>query len=135
MRRTLPKFGGSLGSQANDNIEDFPEEGFKELEQYLAEMGIDPLLFTLIRATKKEDLLDINYNPNQKGSDQYIVQLGFYQGETIAEDRDEPSTITYKHRLYDRAALVFAAMNGSSGALKRIVHEYIFGSDKIQPDE
>ena len=118
----------------DDNTEDFPEEGFKELERYLAEMGMDTRLYTMIRDTKREDLLDIEYKPNHKGSDQFIVQLGFYQGETPDEDHDEPSPVRYTHRLYDRAALVFAGMNGSSAALRRLVDEYIFGSDKIKPD-
>lgn len=118
----------------DDNIKEFPEEEYAELERYLAQMGMDPRLYMMLRATKYEDLLEIEYNPNQKGSDQYIVQLGFYQGDTAAEDRNEPSPISYTHRLYRRAALVFSAMNGSSSALRRLVDEYTYGADKIEPD-
>lgn len=118
----------------DDNIKDFPEEEYKELESFLTEMGMDPRLYMMLRATKNEDLLELEYNPNERGSDQYIVQLGFYQGTTATEDRNESSPVTYSHRLYGRSALVFAGMNGSSAALARLVDEYTYGGDKIAVD-
>ena len=119
---------------AEDNAKVFPEEEYKELERFLAELGMDPRLYMMIRATKNEDLLEIEYNPNLKGSDQYLVQLGFFQGDTLAEDRDEPSPVRYTHHLYKRAGLVFAAMHGSQGALSRLVNEYTYGADKVEKD-
>jgi len=119
----------------DDNPKDFTEEKYTILERYLIDMDMDPRLYMLIRATKNEDLLELEFNPNQNGSQQYIVQLGFYQGDTLTEDHDEPSPVRYTHFLYRRAGLVFAAMNGSRGALKRLVDEYTYGADQIQPDK
>ena len=118
----------------DDNRKEFPEEEYAELERYLSAMGMDPRLYMMLRATKNEDLLELEYNPNQRGSDQYIVQLGFFQGEVSAVDSNEPSPVKYTHFLYRRAGLVFAAMNGSPVALKRLVDEYTYGADKIEPD-
>jgi TPR repeat protein len=118
----------------NDNTTDLEEEGYTELEKYLADMGMDPRLFMLIRATKYEDLLQLEYNPNQPGKDQYLVQLGFYQDEIIDEYRDEPSPVKYTHYIYGRASIVLAAMNGSRGAVRQLADEYTYGGEKVQPD-
>jgi TPR repeat protein len=118
----------------NDNTTDLEEESYTELEKYLADMGMDPRLFMLIRATKYEDLLQLEYNPNQPGKDQYLVQLGFYQDEIIDEYRDEPSPVKYTHYIYGRASIVLAAMNGSRGAVRQLADEYTYGGEKVQPD-
>jgi hypothetical protein len=118
----------------DDKPIDLDEEEYSELEKYIADMGMDSRLYMLIRATKNKDLLELEYNPNQRGSDQYMVQLGFYQGETITEDRDEPSPVKYTHFIFGRAGLVLAAMNGSRGAVRRLADEYTYGAEKIEPD-
>ena len=119
---------------ADDKAKDFPEDEYKILEQFLADMGMDPRLYMMIRATKNEHLLEIEYNPNLRGSDQYLVQLGFYQGETASEDRDEPSPVKYGRYTGKRAELVFSAMHGSAVALRRLVDEYTYGTDKVEKD-
>ena len=118
----------------DNNKKEFTEERFKILEQYLNEMGMDPRLFMMIKNTANDEILQISYNPNMRGKDQYIVQLGFYQAETAEEDNQQSKPINFTHVLYGRESLVFAAMNGSTGALKRLVDEYTYGTDKIQPD-
>ena len=118
----------------NDEKKPFPEEDYAELEKYLVDMQMDPRVFMMIRATHNDDILNLNYNPNRAGSSQYMVQLGFYQGETAAEDSDQPSPVRFTHYLFDRASLVFAAMNGSRGALRRLVDEYTYGTDQIAKD-
>jgi TPR repeat protein len=118
----------------NDEKKPFPEEDYAELERYLADMGMDPRVFLMIRSTHNDDILNLTYNPNRIGDSQYIVQFGFYQGVTSSEDTDAPSPIRYTHFLYDRASLVFAAMNGSRGALRRLVDEYTYGTPEIKQD-
>jgi hypothetical protein len=118
----------------DDKQLDFPEDEYADLEQYLKEMQIDPRFYMMLRATQNDKILNLTYNPHRIGASQYIVQFGFYQGETAAEDVDLPSPVRYTHFLYDRASVVFAAMNGSRGALRRLVDEYTYGTDKIQPD-
>ena len=113
----------------------FPEEEYKELEKYLHEMGMDPRLYMMIKSTKNEELLQITYNPNLKGSEQYIVQFGFYQGPVEDEDNSGKPLIKFTHVLYGRESTVFAAMNGSTGALERLVDEYKFGTKDISKDK
>ena len=123
----------SMHGPDDEKIE-FPEAEYAELESYLADMQMDPRVYQMIRATRNDDILNITYNPNRQGSSQYMVQLGFYQGETAAEDHDEPSPVRYTHFLYDRASLVFAAMNGSSAAMRRLVDEYTYGTPDVPKD-
>ena len=111
------------------------EESFLRIKSYLNEMGMDPRLYEMIKATKNEDMLEIEYAPSLEGKSQYIVQFGFHQGQTLDEDEPNKVEIKYTHRFYGKSSIVFAAMNGSSGALHQLVDLYTYGAEKQQPDD
>jgi len=118
----------------DDNLVEYPESNFLKLKEYFDEMSMNPQLYFLIRNTPFKDLLEIEYNPNLKGQGQYLVDWGFYQGETKIEDNEDKSPIKFTHYLKGSAATVNAALHGSRGALKQLYDEYFYGTEKQPKD-
>ena len=118
----------------DDNAIDSPPEDYSELEKYFTEMGIDHRVYAMLRATPNSEMLNLTLDPKQIGDMQYIVQLGYYQGPTATSDDAEAEPIRFTHYLYEKASVVFAAMNGSHVALNQLIDEYTYGSEETPVD-
>ena len=110
-------------------------EWFKLKREYYDEMGINPLLARIADSVPFDQMLNLTYDPAAIGKYQYIVQFGFYQGPILEENDETQAPIEFKPREAPSQIQEIAAFNGSSDALSGVIHKFMFGNGKIEPNE
>jgi Sel1 repeat len=134
--RYLTHIGLHSASRMNDQmkLEPSSEEVLKVSREYFEVMGIDERLSTISDTVPFDDLLDFTYEPRAIGKYQYIVQLGFYQGETFDDDDlERDGIVIYPNDPYSKQEEI-AALNGSPAALAALVDRYMNGMIKYKPE-